>query len=139
MIKALIDTNVILDFFLSRQPFYQDAKIIFQKIDDEKVEGYISASSVTDIFYLLQKEQGRLYATNCILKLIRIIEVSGVDKNTIINALLLDWQDFEDAVQAQVAIENEIDVVITRNSKDYQSLKKCLILTPQSFIQWLER
>ena len=134
MIKALIDTNVIIDFFLERQPFHGEAEIIFRKIADKKVAGYISASAVTDIFYLLQKEKGRANATNCILKLLRIIDVLGVDKNTIINALMLGWHDFEDAVQTQVAIENEMNVIITRNTKDYQNIKGCQIFNPHDFI-----
>jgi len=134
MIKALIDTNIIIDFFLGREPFCRDAEIIFQKINDKKVEGYISASAVTDIFYLLQKAKGNFDATNYILKLIKIVEILGVDKQTIINAILLNWTDFEDAVQAQVAIENKIDIIITRNTKDFQKAKKVKVLTPKEFI-----
>ena len=134
MIKALIDTNIIIDFFLRRKPFYKNAETIFKKINDKKVEGYISASAVTDIFYLLQRAKGNLDATNCIFKLIQIIEILGVDKQTMINALLLNWTDFEDAVQVQVALENEIDVIITRNTKDFQNIKKIKVLTPKEFI-----
>ena len=134
MIKALIDTNVVIDFFLIREPFYKIAESIFRKISNEKVEGYISASAVTDIFYLLQKAKGNLEATNCILKLINTIEVLGVDKQTIKNALLLNETDFEDAVQMQVAIENEMDVIITRNTKDFQNTKQIKVLTPKEFI-----
>ena len=134
MIKALIDTNVIIDLFLRRKPFYKNAETIFRKINDQKVEGYISASAVTDIFYLLQKAKGNLDATNYILKLLQIIEVLGIDKQTIINALLLNWTDFEDAVQTQVALENEMDVIITRNTKDFKKMKKIKVLTPKEFI-----
>ena len=134
MIKALIDTNVIIDFFLEREPFYGNAETIFRKINDKKVEGYISASTVTDMFYLLQKAKGNLDAVNYISELIQTIEILGVDKQTIINALLFNWTDFEDAVQAQVAIENEISVIITRNTKDFQKIKKIKVLTPKEFI-----
>jgi len=134
MIKALIDTNVIIDLFLGREPFCRDTEIIFKKISDKKVEGYISASAVTDIFYLLKKAKGKSDATNYILKLIKIVEILSVDKQTIINALLYNWHDFEDAVQAQVAIGNEMDVIITRNTKDFQKTKEVKVLTPKEFI-----
>jgi putative PIN family toxin of toxin-antitoxin system len=133
--KALIDTNVILDFFLYRELFYKDAEDIFQKMNDKKVNGYISASAVTDIFYLIQKEKGYLNASNCILKLMWIIEVLGIDKKTIINALLLNWKDFEDAVQAQVAMENKLDIIITRNPKDYKTLEAIQVITPHDFAE----
>jgi len=134
MIKALIDTNVILDFFLEREPFYRDAETVFQKIRNKKAKGHISASTVTDIFYLLRKAKGNLGATNHILKLIQIIEILDVDKQTIINALLFGWTDLEDAVQTQVAVENEMDVIITRNTKDFQKAKRIKVLTPKEFI-----
>jgi len=133
MIKALIDTNVVIDFFLGREPFYTDAETIFQKIIYKKIEGCISASAVTDIFYLLQKAKGNSDATKYILKLIQIIEILGVDKQIIINSLLLNWTDFEDAVQAQVAIENEMDIIITRNIKDFQKTMNVKVLTPKEF------
>ena len=68
-----------------------------------------------------------------ILKLIQIIEVLSVDKQTIISALQLKWTDFEDAVQAQVATENDMDVIITRNTKDFQKSMKTKVLTPKEF------
>lgn len=66
--------------------------------------------------------------------MIQVIEVLGVDKQTIINALSLNWTDFEDAVQTQTAIENEIDFIITRNTKDFKKTKKIKVLTPDEFI-----
>jgi putative PIN family toxin of toxin-antitoxin system len=131
MIKAFIDTNIIIDFFLGREPHYQDAETIFKKIGDKKIDGYISASAITDIFYLLQKQRGSVNAVNCLIKLIQIIEVLKVDKGTIENALKLGCRDFEDAVQAQVAIESRLDIIITRNSKDYENLKTIKVLSPR--------
>jgi len=139
MIKALIDTNIIIDFFLEREPFYKDVEIIFQKINDKKITGYISVSAVTDIFYLLRKAKGNSDAVNCILKLIQIIEILSIDKQIIIDALFLNWSDFEDAVQAQTAIENEMDVIISRNTKDFQKIMNVKVLTPTEFIEWMKK
>jgi predicted nucleic acid-binding protein len=135
--KVLIDTNVILDFALNRHPFYEDAKTIFHIMESEKIHGYISASAVTDIFYLTRKSMGWQMAIAYILALIEVIGVLSVDKNTIIKALLSGWTDFEDAVQAQVAIENDLDVIITRNVKDFQRMEKVKVFTPPEFIQQL--
>jgi len=135
MIKALVDTNVIIDFFLGREPFYRNAKIVFQKISCSKIEGYISASAVTDIFYLLQKAKDYLSARKDLLELIKIIDVLEVNRNTVTSALLFDWKDFEDAVQAQVAIENGLDVIITRNPQDYRNLEILQVLTPSNLAE----
>ncbi|MDR3327395.1 MAG: PIN domain-containing protein [Prevotellaceae bacterium] len=137
MIDALIDTNVILDFLLERQPFCVEAKAVFQNLEDDKIRGYITASSVTDIFYLLKKELGRQNAVQCILELIEIVDILGVDKIIISNALQLGLSDFEDAVQAQTAIENGIEIIITRNAKDFQQLASMEILSPSELIERL--
>jgi len=139
MIKVLIDTNIIIDFFSEREPFYKDAEIVFQEINGKQISGYISASAVTDIFYLLRKAKGNLYAVNCILKLIQIIEILSIDKQIIVDALFLNWVDFEDAVQAQTAIENEIDIIITRNTKDFQETMSVKVLNPIEFIEWIKK
>jgi predicted nucleic acid-binding protein len=138
MIKALIDTNLVIDVALERVPFYKDAETIFQKIHDKKIQGCISASAVTDIFYLLRKGIGIDAASIFLIKLVKIIDIVGVDKNIIIKALESGWNDFEDAVQAQAALENDVDVIITRNTRDYQKIEKIKILSPLDFINYLE-
>jgi predicted nucleic acid-binding protein len=137
MIKTLIDTNVILDIALNRQPFCREAEIIFQCMEDKEIRGYISASAVTDIFYLLRKQIGRQNATQYILELLEIVDILGVSKETIIDALLSGLADFEDAVQTQVAIENDIEVIVTRNVKDFKQLLSIKILTPTALIALL--
>jgi len=51
--NVLLDTNVILDVFLERHPFYKDSFVIFQLVDQNRITGHLSATSMTDIFYLL--------------------------------------------------------------------------------------
>jgi predicted nucleic acid-binding protein len=128
-----------MDIALKRHPFYNHAIILFQKIHDKKLQGNISASTVTDIFYLVQREKGKETAINFLQKLIKVINIVGVDKDTIINALQLEWNDFEDAVQAQAALENEIDIIITRNTKDFQKTKNIRVFSPVDFIDYLEQ
>jgi predicted nucleic acid-binding protein len=120
---------------LDRQPFCREAKIIFQYMESEKIRGHISASTVTDLFYLLRKQIGWQNATQYILDLIEIVDILCVDKQTIIDALLSGRTDFEDAVQMQVAIENNMEVIVTRNVKDFPQLTSIQILTPTGLIE----
>jgi len=131
--RVLIDTNVILDFVLNRVPFANDATALFQYIEKQTFSAAVSASSVTDIFYLLQKE--KVDAIAFLKDFLSAIDVLGVDKAIIMYALYSGWTDFEDAIQAQVAIENNIDAVITRNTKDYGRLKAIQVLTPTDLLQ----
>jgi len=134
--KVLIDTNVILDFVLNRVPFAADATAIFQHIEQQTFSAVVSASAVTDIFYLLQKEKVDAFAF--LKDFLTAVDVLGVDKSIIMYALYSGWTDFEDAVQAQVAIENNIDAVITRNTKDYRRLKEIQVLTPTGLLQKIQ-
>jgi len=134
--RVLIDTNVILDFVLNRVPFASDAATIFQHIELQTFSAVVSASAVTDIFYLLQKE--KVDAIAFLKDFLSAVDVLGVDKTIIMYALYSGWTDFEDAVQAQVAIENNIDVVITRNTKDYSKLKDIQVLTPTKLLQKIQ-
>ena len=114
MIKALIDTNVVLDIALNREPFFEYSSKIFDKIDDQILEGFITASSITDIYYIASKQNDKLQARKFLINLIQILEVVGVDKDIVIQALESEITDFEDAIQVFSAKSNSIDLVITR-------------------------
>jgi len=137
MIKALIDTNVILDIALNREPFFEYSSKIFDKIDDQILEGFITASSITDIYYIASKQKDKFQARKFLISLIQILEVVGVDKDIVIQALESEMSDFEDAIQVFSAKSNSIDLVITRNVADFAS-SGMKVFTPQEFIQNLE-
>jgi predicted nucleic acid-binding protein len=138
MIRILLDTNIILDIAFKRSPYYEDAAAIFQEIDEKTVYGYVSATTITDIFYLLQKEKGKKDAIKYLHKLLLIVDVADVDKDVIINALNSGWSDFEDAVQSQVAIKNNMDAIVTRNTKDYTPMQTVKVCSPRDFIKQLK-
>ena len=118
---VLIDTNIVLDVLLKRQPFYKDAFMVFQLADQGHVNGCLSAASMTDIFYLLRKaghdSAGVYQIMNELTALFSIAPVTDV---TIASALALRWKDFEDAVQFMAARKNGAECIITRNKADYE-------------------
>jgi predicted nucleic acid-binding protein len=134
MKSVLLDTNIVLDFALKRASFYEDAQTIIAEIAGGKIRGYITASMATDIYYLLQKN-GKTFAHSTFTDLVIILDVLSVYREDVYSALQLKWDDFEDALQAQVALRNNIDTIITRNTKDFRHLKKIDVLTPKEFIE----
>jgi predicted nucleic acid-binding protein len=121
--KVLVDTNVVLDVFLKRPPFYQNSFKIFQLIDQERIYGCLSASSITDIFYLLCKDRhnpGEVY--KIMDELTALFSIIPVSETTIAGALALRWKDFEDSVQFMTAKENGVTHIITRNKTDYETV-----------------
>jgi len=136
--KVLLDTNVILDVLLNRYPFYQDSFVIFQLADQGRISGYLSASSITDIFYLLRKLRHNSTNVYPIMDdLTAIFSVVPVSDITISSALALRWNDFEDAVQFIVAKENHVECIITRNEADYKD-SDIQCMSPMNFIAYFK-
>ena len=138
MKKVLIDTNVVIDFLCEEEPNYINAQIVMKEVISGNIQGYITASMATDIFYLLQKKFGKTFALNALTNLLLTLDVLSVYRNDVYDALNLGWNDFEDALQALVAIRSGMDAIVTRNSRDYQNAQNIDIVHPHDFIQYLE-
>ena len=119
--KLLIDTNVVLDVLLRREPFFRTAAEVLNLTQLDEVREYVSASAITDIYYIANKQMKDRDAVRDLLKrLLMIVSVAAVSEREIQNALNLAWGDFEDSVQYSVALLNEMDGIVTRNPSDYQ-------------------
>jgi predicted nucleic acid-binding protein len=119
MIKILIDTNIILDIALKRQPFFNESAQIFEKIDNKLIEGSITATSITDIYYIASKQTDKIQAKNFLIDLIQVVSIIGVDREIVVEAIESDIKDFEDAIQSFAAEYNELDFIVTRNINDF--------------------
>jgi predicted nucleic acid-binding protein len=133
--KALVDTNVVLDVILQRSPFYQNSFAIFQLVDQGHISACLSATTMTTIFYVLRKARNNSDETYRMMnELTDLFSVVPVSEKTIANALALRWKDFEDAVLCMAAIENSVDYIVTRNTQDFSS-GHIPAVTPEQFMQ----
>ena len=117
--KILIDTNVILDFLLERDPFFANAVKLMKIIDEGEIQAYITANSITDIVYIARKTYSLDEIQRAILSLMERINIIGVGREDIISAFDLGFDDFEDALQSACSEKAEVDYIITRNKKDF--------------------
>jgi predicted nucleic acid-binding protein len=115
--KILLDTNIILDVFLSRDPHVEAAEKIFKLIFQGKIRGYTNASSITDIYYIVAKRLGDKPAREALRNLFNLIEIISVDGDDCIRALNLAIDDFEDALIAVSADKIKIDHIVTNDTK----------------------
>ena len=128
--KVLIDTNVILDVLAKRLPFYSHAEKIFFLAAEEKIEALITASSVTDIYYLIRKHlKDSKEAKLTLLKLFTLFQIVDVTGDDCKKALELNVSDYEDALLATCARREKVEYIITRNIKDFTSSPVPAILT----------
>ena len=142
MKRLLIDTNVLLDFLLGRNPFGQPAKEILLLAEKDKTLEFTSASAVTDIYYLLEKairqsvedksEASYLMAQSKIKDLISLVSILPVTSTDILHAIELGWKDFEDAVLYSVALANDIDFIISRDKGFIGS--DIPVISPEEFL-----
>ena len=132
----LIDSNIALDILLNRQPWYEKAALIFSLTRRSIVKSYVSASAITDIFYVAKKELGKSAAREAIKRLVRVFYPATVSDGHIFQALDLEWDDFEDSVQFTVGEGLSADYIVTRNTQDFSS-SHIPAVTPEQFLSFL--
>lgn len=119
--KCFIDTNVLIDFLLQRQPFYEPAAALLTMADDKRIEAAVSALSiVTSQFICCERAKMPLEVwTHKLSVLDEIMEIISIDENDVMVACSSGWKDYEDSVQYHVAKKASCDVIVTRNPKDF--------------------
>ncbi|MFL6196958.1 MAG: type II toxin-antitoxin system VapC family toxin [Thermoanaerobaculia bacterium] len=123
MMRIFIDTDVILDLLLAREPFFPSATELFLRVQAGEIEGFVSPLIFSNLFYILRKELSAPLAISALRKLKLLVRVLPVDERTIELALASSFVDFEDAIQYYTALEHGLDGIVTRNKQDYRSAK----------------
>ena len=135
MNKALIDTDVILDFFFDRQPFSEYASGIFSMCESKNLKGFVTPVICSNVYYLLKQTAKHEKVIDKLNQLLLITEVLLMDKVVVKNALNSGFKDFEDALQNFSATRHgDIDVILTRNVKDYKK-SEIGVLTPETYLK----
>ena len=119
--KVLIDTNVVLDVLLNRKPFVEDAIKAFKQAEKGQIEAYITASSVTDLVYILRKAYSLKEIKTYLKVMFQFIKIVGINPSMITAALDKDAPDFEDAVMMECARQSGMEIIITRNKPDFKN------------------
>lgn len=136
--KILLDTNIIIDALTSREPWNKSAEKIFLMSANHTVDMYITASSATDIYYLLRKFiKDTTQSKKIMSKLYMIVGILDVTAENCMEALASSINDYEDAVVEKVALSKKMDYIVTRNIKDYKEGTVKVIL-PDDFIRMME-
>ncbi|MCC3404434.1 MAG: PIN domain-containing protein [Microcoleus sp. PH2017_10_PVI_O_A] len=120
--RVLIDTNIVLDFLLQREPFFQDAELLFQAIEAGQIIGYVTATTLTDIFYISRKHTRSVeQARQAVSETLTAMVICPIDRAVLESAFNSGLVDFEDAVQIFGAVAQGLDAILTRDSKGFLS------------------
>ena len=131
--KVFIDSDVLLDVLLKRKPHYPDSQKILALVESNKIDGYTSSLIIANCYYIIENNNGKQVAERAIRKLRSIVNVLPLTDREIGESLNSNFKDFEDGVQYFVALNNDIDTIITRNAGDYKKAS-VKVLTPGEFL-----
>lgn len=135
--RILIDTNIILDFLLQREPFFPDTELLFQTLDSGQVIGYATATTITDIFYIARRHTRSIeQARQAISEILTAMEICPVNREVLETAFRSGLADFEDAVQVACAIAQRLDAILTRDTQGFLN-SSVPVLSVQDFLQRL--
>lgn len=132
--KILLDTNVVLDLLLERSPFVAQAKNIFETVEAGKIEGYLCATTLTTIYYLVSKQHSKPVADTIVKSLLQLFAIVKVDKGVLELAIAENGNDFEDSVLYSGAWLEKLDGIVTRDKKGFTNAR-VRIFTPKEFVK----
>lgn len=133
MDKLFVDTNIVIDLLQKREDFFEEAQELFTLADRKKVKLFISSLTIANTHFLLSRHYNSNVARKLLAKFKVLVEVLALDDKIIELALTSDMKYFEDAIQFYTAIENDINIIITRNKKDFQK-QNIPILTAKEYL-----
>jgi predicted nucleic acid-binding protein len=121
-LRVLVDTNIVLDFLLQREPFLQDAELLFRAIASGQIIGHVTATALTDIFYIARRHTRSVEkARQAVLETLNVMVICPINRAVLESALASDLADFEDAVQIACAIDQELDAISTRDLQGFST------------------
>lgn len=135
--KILFDTNIVLDVLSAREPHVEISAKLFDMVESGHIEGYLCATTITTIGYLIKKWQNKQTAKQAIHSLLRLFSIAQVNKVVLAKAINSDFSDFEDAVLYQAACYVGVEGLVTRNTKDFKFVE-LPIYTPDGLWQLLQ-
>ena len=135
--RVVLDTNVLIDFFLDRQPFAADAADLIQRAQRLEFQGVACATSFTTVDYLARKAVGAEEAKAQVAYLLSTLEVGPVNGAILRDAFESTIRDFEDAVVVESARASNADYIVTRDLRDFGA-SPIPVHTPESFRKLLD-
>lgn len=134
-----IDSDIILDFLMEREPYYAVSKDLFERKSGGEINICTTATVILNVQYISQKIVGKEKSIQLIKKLVLLFNIIFTSKETILKAYDSGFSDVEDAVQYYSAVaDRSVDFFVTRNTKDYKMADEHLkIITPAEAIKIL--
>ena len=135
--RVLLDTNVVLDLVLAREPFAQESAQLFKLHEQGKIDAYIAAITPINVFYVTRKLKGLHEAQRAVELLLISLAVCSLNHSVLDQAYKLPFRDYEDAVQNASATSSGLDTIVTRDINDYKNAT-LPVFSPTDFLAKLK-
>lgn len=135
MMKVFLDTNIVIDLLDKREPFYIDAVKLFTLAYQKKITLFVSPMTYATASYLLRKH-GKEGMRKLLNNFRQLSQITTADERVVDAALASSFDDYEDALQYYSALTRNVDVIVTRNKKDFTSAS-IPVLSPAEFLKQL--
>lgn len=136
-LRVLVDTNVILDVLLKREPWYRFGEKIWAASENCEILAYLTANSLTDIHYVARRITNPEKAREAVSLCLKAYRIASLDRQVLEKALDLSGQDFEDDVQIACVSQEHLDGIVTRDTKGFTAAP-CPVWEPQDFLRLLK-
>lgn len=141
--RAILDTNVVMDVLQRREPWFQDGAVIFRAIANKQVTGCLTAKQIADLHFFSRKQfKGEenvdaraRQVVGKILSLFELIDTLGIDCQ---NALGVNNGDYEDAILIESAARAGVEYIVTRNPAHYKT-SSVQVYSPAEFVRFISR
>ncbi len=117
--RLLLDTNILLDFYLRRSPFFEELVGLVAAKTFGDIEVWASAKSYTDVFYVAKKAIHPNELQRAFLESFEMIDLCSIEPDDVKLAAQLSWDDFEDCLIFVAAQKVKADAIVTRDVEGF--------------------
>ncbi len=135
--RALLDTNILLDVLLNRVPWQAEADAILHASREGRLITVVSALTIANAFYVGRRSVGTEAARAGVRDCLAAFEVVALDRDLLEAADAWPGSDFEDNIQVESAIRAGVDCIVTRDPRGFAG-SPISVLTPADLLALLQ-
>jgi len=135
--RVFVDTNLFIDILLDREPFAKNAALIYKLCENSLLDGYVAPITINNIYYICRKAKHINEIKGYLADISTVFTIAAMNSASVKKANSYKINDYEDALQYVMAVQNTCEYLITRNIKDFKHMAKIKVLTPEVFLSLL--
>jgi len=129
--KIFVDTNLFIDILLDREPFSAASAKVYRLCENDMIDGYIAPITINNIYYICRKAKRIETVKELLFEISTVFTIASMNSASVRKANSLSMNNYEDALQYTMAMQNGCEYLVTRNTKDYKELPGIRVLEPE--------